>query len=91
MGTNYYIANLEDPQDDPPGWHIGKQSAGHPWCWADPPEGETIAERWLHYAETHPGLAVVDEYGEPCGSLSAFTRAHKRRSSDFHQPGKGWS
>lgn len=89
MGTNYYIANLKDPDDDPPGWHIGKQSAGWPWCWADPPDSVTIAERWARFAEDNPELTVVDEYGEECGPLSDFV--DKRLDSDYHAAGKGWS
>lgn len=88
MGTNYYVKGFEDPEDDGAGWHLGKQSAGHPWCWADPPEMPSVVDAWMTFAWEHPGLTVVDEYGRDIGDL--FTFVSERKDSDSHNPGKGW-
>ena len=88
MGTNYYLRDFEDPDDDPSGWHIGKQSAGWAWCWADPPNDPTISERWAKFAREHPDAVVTDEYGKEHGVLADFVAA--RSGSEVHHPGKGW-
>lgn len=88
MGTNYYIKDFEDPDDDPPGWHIGKQSAGHPWVWADAPLHALIIDDWLSFANQHQDLTVVDEYGRDQGRLADFIMS--RIGSVSHNPGKGW-
>lgn len=90
MGTNYYVVGLDDP-DDGEGWHVGKQSAGWPWCWADPPEDTDIGERWRLFAVARPGLTVVDEYGRNCGPLLDFVCSEGREASGYHVPGNGWS
>jgi hypothetical protein len=88
MGTNYYIKDFEDPDDDPGGWHVGKKSVGHEFCWADPPEVPTVIDGWLKFAWENSELKVFDEYGKEAGGLWEFVSA--RKDSDLHNPGKGW-
>ena len=85
MGTNYYI---EDEGGF--GAHIGKQSAGVSWCWADVPERPLPAALWRRYARAHPELRVIDEYGQDCGTLHAFIHETRRQASQFHVEGPDW-
>ena len=87
MGTNYYIASEPGAE----GTHIGKQSAGHPWVWADAPESPpSISDRWFAFARANPHLRVVDEWFRDCGSLLEFVNAPHRRESGVHHRGDDW-
>lgn len=82
MGTNYYV-RVPCP-DGEIELHIGKQSAGWPWCWAEPPRPR-YRLGWLEYALSHPDLVVVDEYGREHGRLMGFVET--RQGSDYERLG----
>ncbi len=84
MGTNYYIERPNGKE----GAHIGKQSAGWAWHWADVPYQGSIAEQWQRFAKQFPAAHVIDEYGEDCGTFLDFVSDKKRTRSESHSSGE---